>query len=153
MSDEFSSPDELNILQNQIDEWLQGRLNENSVIQSVDYDEEENRWYVRIQGEEKQNYMLLMTLGQRTLHFETYVMPVPEENEAKFYEHLLRRNQKLHGISFSIGTENALYLSGELKNHWISEENLDWMIGSIYAAIELSFKTALRIGFASRFRE
>ena len=32
------------------------------------------------------------TLGQRTLHFETYVMPAPEENHERFYEHLLRRN-------------------------------------------------------------
>tara|TARA_B100001250_G_scaffold116208_1_gene98523 strand:+ start:133 stop:594 length:462 start_codon:yes stop_codon:yes gene_type:complete len=153
MIDEFSSPDELHILKETIDNWLQGRVNENFVIQSADYDEEENRWYVRVQGEEKQNSMILMTLGQRTLQFETYVMPSPEENEAKFYEHLLRRNQKLHGVSFSIGSENALYLSGGIKNHWISEKNLDWMIGSIYAAIELCFKPALHIGFASRFRE
>ena len=95
--------------------------------------------------------MILITLGQRTLHFETYVMPAPEENEAKFYEHILRRNQKLHGIFFLIGDENALYLSGELQNEWITEKNLDWIIGSMYAAIELTFKAALRIGFASRF--
>ena len=153
MKNDFASPSELSELQKKVDEWLQNQLNENFVIQSVDYDQEEDRWHVRILGEEKQNYMIWVTLGQRTLHFETYVMPEPEENEGKFYEHLLRRNQKLHAISFSVGAENAVYLSGELHNQWISEENLDWMIGSIYAAIELSFKTALRIGFASRFNE
>ena len=45
MIDEFSSPDELHILKETIDNWLQGRVNENFVIQSADYDEEENRWY------------------------------------------------------------------------------------------------------------
>ena len=151
MSNDFNSPSELKLIQKRVGEWLQSELAKDLVIKSVDYDQEESRWYVRVSGEEKQNYMILITLGQRTLHFETYVMPAPEENEAKFYEHILRRNQKLHGIFFLIGDENALYLSGELQNEWITKKNLDWIIGSMYAAIELTFKAALRIGFASRF--
>ncbi|MEE2682836.1 MAG: hypothetical protein VYD77_02775 [Actinomycetota bacterium] len=153
MNDDFASPEQLHELQRKIDTWLGKRLQEDLVIESSDFDPEENRWYVRITGEEKKNYMVLMTLGQRTLHFESYVMPAPEENEARFFEHLLKRNQKLHGISFSVGHESAVYLSGELKNQWISDKNLDWMLGSLYAAIELCFKAALRIGFASRFKE
>ena len=78
-------------------------------------------------------------------------MPEPEENKEDFYRHLLARNNKLHNLSFSIGQENAVYLTGELHNQWISENNLDWMVGSIYATIELTFKPALKIGFASRF--
>ena len=140
MSNDFNSPSELKLIQKRVGEWLQSELAKDLVIKSVDYDQEESRWYIRVSGEEKQ-----------TLHFETYVMPAPEENEAKFYEHILRRNQKLHGIFFLIGDENALYLSGELQNEWITEKNLDWIIGSMYAAIELTFKAALRIGFASRF--
>ena len=151
MSNDFNSPSELKLIQKRVGEWLQSELAKDLVIKSVDYDQEESRWYVRVSGEEKQNYMILITLGQRTLHFETYVMPAPEENEAKFYEHILRRNQKLHGIFLLIGDEKALYLSGELQNEWITEKNLDWIIGSMYAAIELTFKAALRIGFASRF--
>ena len=95
--------------------------------------------------------MILLTLRQRTLHFETYVMPEPEENKEDFYHNFLMRNNKLKNLSFSIGLEIAIYLSGELQNQWISEDSLDWMIGSIYATIELTFKPALRIGFASRF--
>ena len=54
------------------------------------------------------------TLGQRTLHYETYVMPAPEENYEQFYEHLLRRNLKLFGAAFAIGAEDAVFLVGQL---------------------------------------
>ena len=57
------------------------------------------RWYVRLRGEEKDFTTIWLTLGQRTLHYETYVMPAPEENQEQFYEHLLRRNAKLVGAA------------------------------------------------------
>ena len=153
MTDDLLSPTELLSIKERIDRWLKSRINEDAVIKSADFDDSESRWYVRVTGEEKQHYMILVTLRQRTLQFETYVMPEPEENKEDFYHHFLMRNNKLNGLAFSIGQENAVYLSGELHNQWVSESSLDWMIGSIYATIELTFKPALRIGFASRFSE
>ena len=72
----------------------------------------ERRWYVRLRGDEKDFTTVWLTLGQRTLQYETYVMPAPEENHAEFYEHLLRRNAKLVGAQFCIGAENAVFLVG-----------------------------------------
>ena len=65
-------------------------------------------------GEEKDTFTIWFTLGQRTLHYETYVMPAPEENHEQFYEHLLRRNLKLYGAAFAIGEEDAVFLVGQL---------------------------------------
>ena len=45
---------------------------------------------------------------QRTVSYETYVMPAPEEDHARFYEHLLRRNRHFHGAAFCIGDEDAV---------------------------------------------
>ena len=151
MTDDLFTPIEIQSIKSKIDFWLQNQIDMDAVIKSADYDINESRWYVRVTGEEKQHYMILLTLRQRTLHFETYVMPEPEENKEDFYRHFLMRNNKLKNLSFSIGQENAIYLSGEMQNQWISESSLDWMIGSIYATIELTFKPALKIGFASRF--
>ena len=64
---------------------------------------EGRRWYLRINGEEKDVYNVWFTLRQRTLHYETYVMPAPEENHGRLYEHLLRRNQGFNGLAFVIG--------------------------------------------------
>ena len=97
-----------------------------------------------------------MTVGllrQLTLQFETYVIPAPEENEAQFYEHLLRRNRKITGMAFCIGDEDAVFLAGSLPVHAIDEGELDRILGSLYAYVEQFFRPALRIGFASRFAE
>jgi hypothetical protein len=112
----------------------------------------ERRWYVRLRGEEKEHTTVWLTLGQRTLRYEAYVMPAPEENHEELYEQLLRRNERLVGAHFAIGVEDAVFLRGELPNAALDEAELDRIIGSLYAYVEQSFPVLIRIGFASRFR-
>jgi hypothetical protein len=109
------------------------------------------RWYVRMRGESKDFTTVWITLGQRTLRYETYVMPAPEENVADFYENLLRRNERLVGAHFSIGAEDAVFLRGEIPLLALVESELDRIVGSMYAYVEQSFRPLLRIAFASRF--
>ena len=109
------------------------------------------RWYVRLRGEEKDHITVWLMLGQRTLRYEAYVMPAPEENIAAVYEVALRRNEKLVGAHFAIGVEDALFLRGELPVGAVCAEEVDRIIGSIYAYCEQSFPTMIRLGFASRF--
>ena len=78
-------------------------------------------------------FTIWFTLRQRTLHYETYVMPAPEENHAAFYEHLLRRNLKLYGAAFAIGDEDAVFLVGQLANAAVDDDELDRILGSLYA--------------------
>lgn len=152
MPDEPSTPDELAQLTALIDGWLTTQLDENPTVAAVDRGEpDERRWYVRLAGEEKSTFTIWFTLGQRTLHYETYVMPAPEENHGAFHEHLLRRNLKLFGAAFAIGAEDAVFLVGQLPNAAIDESELDRILGSLYVYVEQFFRPALRIGFASRF--
>ena len=146
-------PDELDALDERISVWLGTQLRENPTVAAVDRDDtpDVRRWFVRMHGEEKDVFSIWFTLGQRTLHYETYVMPAPEENHAEFFEHLLRRNRKLFGASFAIGEEDAIFLAGQLPNASIDEAELDRVLGSMYAWVEQFFRPALRIGFASRF--
>lgn len=111
----------------------------------------ERRWYVRLDGEEKTHFSVWLTLGQRTLSFETYFMPAPEENTAEVFEYLLRRNSKIFGAAFRIGSEDAVYLGGQLENDAIDEASLDRIVGSLYVYTEQCFRPAMRLGFASRF--
>ena len=106
---------------------------------------------MRLNGEEKSHTTVWFTLGPRTLHYETYVMPAPEENHGAFYEHLLRRNLKLYGAAFAIGAEDAVFLVGQLPNAVVDHDELDRILGSMYVYVEQFFRPALRIGFASRF--
>jgi len=149
--DEPSSPEELARLTSLVDAWLAVQLDENPTVDAVDTEPGERRWYVRLVGEEKSTSTVWFTLGQRTLHYETYVMPAPEENHGAFYEHLLRRNRKLFGAAFAIGEEDAIFLVGQLPNAAVDEGELDRILGSLYVYVEQFFRPALRIGFASRF--
>ena len=67
------------------------------------------------------------------------------------YFRLLRRNRKLYGAAFAIGDEDAVFLVGQLDNAAVDDAALDRVLGSLYAWVELFFRPALRIGFASRF--
>jgi hypothetical protein len=153
MSELFDSAS-LESLEAQITNWLLTMKARNDVIVAVDRGEPgEHRWYVRMRGEEKEFTTIWITLGQRTLKYETYVMPAPEENAEQLYEHLLRRNESLVGAHFSIGIEDAIFLRGELPLRLVEEEELDRVIGTVYATVERIFPVIIRIGFASRFAD
>lgn len=108
-------------------------------------------WFVRLTGEQRDAFTIRFHLDQRTLRYETYFMPAPEENEADLYRHLLARNKRLFGAAFAVGEEDALYLMGQLPNEQINDAELDRVLGSMYQWVEQFFPPAMRIGFASRF--
>jgi hypothetical protein len=148
-----ASEPELAALEEQVDGWLAELRDESPVIVAVDRGEPgERRWYVRLAGEEKDFTTIWLTLRQRALHVEVYVLPAPEENEAAFFEHLLRRNAQTRMLWFAIGAENAVYLVGQVPLALLDQAALDRVVGSVYLYVEQFFRPALRIGFASRFR-
>jgi hypothetical protein len=147
-----ATPEELRELEALVEQWLERERDANPVVAAVDRDPAERRWFVRLRGEEKDFTTVWLTLGQRTLQYETYVMPAPEENHAAFYEHLLRRNHGFHGAAFCIGDEDAVFLRGQLPVHALDRAELDRILGSLYAYVEQCFRPAMRIGYASRFR-
>jgi hypothetical protein len=148
-----STEDELDTLAARIETWLQRQLAENPVVAAVERDETgERRWFVRVHGEQKDVFSIWFHLRQRTLHYETYVMPAPEEDHATFFEHLLRRNRGLYGAAFVVGDEDAIFLAGQLANQCVDDDELDRVLGSLYQWVEQFFQPALRIGFASHFK-
>jgi hypothetical protein len=144
---------ELAALSERIEAWLDRQRTDNPVVAAVERDEEsgERRWFVRVRGEAKDVFTIWFHLRQRTLHYETYVMPAPEENEGDLYRYLLRHNPGLYGAAFGIGVEDAIFLTGQLANEAVDDDELDRILGSLYAWVERFFQPALRMGFASRF--
>jgi hypothetical protein len=152
VADEAVPDDELDAVEGEIDRWLRTQLAENPVVAAVERGEpDERRWYVRVNGEQKAVFTIWFTLGQRTLQYETYVMPAPEENAAQLYEHLLIRNRKLNGATFAIGVEDAVFLVGQVPVRSLDGGELDRILGSLYAYTEQCFRPAMRIGYASKF--
>lgn len=144
-------------LRARIDGWLEELAADNPTIAAIDRGTSDDtslgepRWYVRMLGEEKDVTTVWLTLGQRTLRYETYVLPAPPEHAAEVMELLLRRNDQLTGAHFSIGLEDAVYLRGEIPDSAVTAEEVDRILGTVYTTVEANFRALLRLAFASRF--
>ena len=147
-----ASNEELAALGALIDTWSQGERATNELVLAVDQLPDQRRWFVRMRGEEKGVTTVWLTLRERTLHYETQFMPDPEENREALFEYLMRLNNRLFGMRFAIGDEDAIYLVGQLPWGAVDEEELDRVVGSAYAYTEQYFRPAMRIGYASKFR-
>lgn len=149
---ERASAAELDALIDLIDRWAADALESNPLLAAVDRDPQLRRWYLRMRGEDKAIITVWLTLRERTLHFETYFMPAPEEQRDRCFEYLLRANQSMFAWRFSLGAEEAVYLVGTLPVTAIDGDELDRIMGSGYAYTEQHFRSAMRIGYATRFR-
>lgn len=150
--DEVPSPAEIEACAGRIGAWATAALDHHPAVIAVDTDPELRRWYVRIAGEEKDVSTIWITVGQRTVRFETYVMPAPEERRDDCYAYLLRQNHHLVGVQFTIGDEDAVYLVGQQPVTAVDAAVCDWIVGTTWATVERCFRVALRIGFGSRLR-
>ena len=155
MSEELppASDSEIEQLVEVVDGWLLGELGENPAVIAVDRDPDRDqvRWLVRMQGEEKSKFSIWFHLQQRTLQLESYVCPAPLENQGAFFEYFLRQNLRLNGVAFCIGAEDGIYLRSHLPVPWISPPEMDRLFGTIYAATEMCFVPAMRIGYGDKF--
>jgi len=151
--------DRLQDLRARIDGWLDELAIDNPSIAASDRGTSDDtslgepRWYVRMIGEEKDFTTVWLTLGQRTLRYETYVMPAPPEHQLEVMDLLLRRNDQLTGAHFSIGREDAVYLRGEIPDRAVSADEIDRILGTLYTTVEADFRSLVRLAFASRFND
>lgn len=147
-----ATPEELAGHAARIEAWLARLREENPVVAAIERDPDARRWYLRLRGETRDAITIWLTLGEYTLSHETYVMPAPVERAGELYEFLLRRNRSTYGMAFAIGEEDAIYLCGHVPLAALSDDELDRVVGSVYAYVEQWFVPAMRIGFASVFR-
>ncbi|GAC1538056.1 MAG: hypothetical protein NVS3B12_22740 [Acidimicrobiales bacterium] len=150
MADPPASPAEVAALGALIDAWANREREGNELVAHVEFVPEERRWLVRLRGEDKAVITVWLTLRERTLQYETYFMPAPEENIARCWEYLLRLNARLYRMRFAIGAEDAVYLMGQVALRTVDDDELDRIVGASYAYSEQYFRSALRIGFESK---
>lgn len=152
---------QLDTLTVELEQWFNDQAAENPAVRDVERDPTgERRWFLRLIGETKQGFTLVIHLDQRTTRYETHFMPLPEENAAQLFEHLLIRNGQMYGASFSIAGLGpasdgpAIYLGGQIDNTSLAanlDTEMDRIVGSIYVWVDQYFLPAIKIGFASRF--
>ena len=87
---DYHLPPSLEQFEISISGWLAAFAEGNELFEAIDRgdptESNEPRWYVRLRGEAKEHITIWLTLGQRTLRYEAYVLPAPQENVAEVFE-------------------------------------------------------------------
>ena len=135
-----------------IDAHLWGPVREQPSIQHVEYDGELRRWYVRFGCDGRDAATIYFDLHQRTLRYELYFLPSPENDErrAELNEFLLRRNHNLYAARFSLGPDGDVYLTGRTALEHLTEQELDRVIGVLFELTERWFQPAVSIAYRPR---
>ncbi len=129
---------------------LEGPVATEPYIQTVEYDPELRRWYVRFTCEGRDATTIYFDLHERTLRYEVYFLPEPSRNLLELYEFLLRRNHTMYGARFSLGPEGDVYLVGRVALEHLTVDELDRIIGVLYDLTERWFQPVVRLAFGPR---
>ncbi len=116
-------------------------------VQTVEYDPEIPRWYVRFGCEGRDAATIYFDFHQRTLRYEVYFLPDPPAHHVELYRFLLQRNHNTYGAHFSIGPDGDIYLVGRVLLEHLDEAELDRIIGVLYELVERWFQPSIAIGF------
>jgi hypothetical protein len=141
-----------------IDAWAERELKAPGALVAVDRQEGGDpitgapRWYLRLQGDEKEFVTVWLTLRQRMLHHEAQFMPAPETNIEETWRYLLKRNADLAGMSFALGFEDAIYLVGRVPADRVDDDELDRIMGASLAYTDDCFPTAMSLGYEGMYR-
>jgi hypothetical protein len=135
-----------------VDAHLWGPVREQPSVQHVEYDPELRRWYVRFGCDGRDAATIYFDLHQRTLRYELYFLPSPEDEarRAELHEWLLRRNHDLYGARFSLGPDGDVYLTGRVALEHLTEQELDRLIGVLFELTERWFQAAVTIAYRPR---
>jgi hypothetical protein len=135
-----------------VDAHLWGPVLEQPSVQHVEYDPELRRCYVRFGCDGRDAATIYFDLHQRTLRYELYFLPSPEDEarRAELHEWLLRRNHDLYGARFSLGPDGDVYLTGRVALEHLTEQELDRLIGVLFELTERWFQPAVTIAFRPR---
>ena len=126
---------------------LEGAVAPEPWVQTVEYDPEIPRWYVRFGCDGRDATTIYFDLHQRTLRYEVYFLPDPPANQLDLYRFLLQRNHSLYGARFSIGPDGDLYLTGRVALEHLDRAELDRVIGVLYEIVETWFQPSVRLAF------
>jgi hypothetical protein len=112
----------------------------------------ERSYVVTLPGTHKLKTLVNLIIGEHALRAEAFVIRQPDENRERFWEWLLRRNSRLHGVAFTIDAVGDVYLTGRLPLPAVTVSTLDNLLGAILEAADESFDVLLELGFSSAIR-
>lgn len=125
-------------------------------------DEQEIEWesgardgelVVTLPGEKKLKTVVSLVATEDSLSTSAFVIRHPDENEAKFYGYLLRRNLRLPGLAYAIDGHGDVYLAGRVPAAAVDAAYLDQLFGVVLEASDSAFNELLVIGFLTSMQK
>jgi hypothetical protein len=107
-------------------------------------EEVEGRWAVRMRQQVRDATTVWFDIGERSLSYEAYVIPAPDEAEA-VHRLALMRNMRAWRAFFAVDREGAVVLRGRLPEDRVTLEELDFVLGEIYEMVEITFRSMLQV--------
>jgi hypothetical protein len=127
------------VLEHRIESWVADPGS------SVEYAEQvEGRWAVRMRQETRDATTVWFDIRERSLEYEAYVLPVPEEG-GRIFAQALSRNMRSWRVFFALDSEGGLVLRGRIGAASVTDHELDLVLGEIYDTVEVSFRPLLRL--------
>lgn len=107
---------------------------------------------VNLPGEKRLKTAVHLHVRADTVRIESFICRKPDENFLKVFDYLLRRNQHLYSVAYTVDNTGDIYLVGWLPAAAVGEDELDRVLGSILEAADFDFNKLLEIGFYSSIR-
>jgi hypothetical protein len=131
------------VLEAAIQRWL------NDPESDVVYAEEvEGRWAVRMRQSVRDATTVWWEAGDYTISAEAYVLPGPAVDPAA-YRLVLARNYGTWRAHFALDHEGAFVIRGRV-DAGAGFEELDMLLGEVYALVETTFRPLVRLAFPAR---
>ena len=123
--------------------WVEDKVS--AVVYAGEY---EGRLAVRMAQQARDFTTVWFDVGDITVGYEAYVLPNPPQGHLEVQRQLLRRNERLWRVHFATDKDHDVFLVGRVSLGELSTEVLDEVLGAIYEAVELSFRSLVTAGFS-----
>ncbi|RPI22851.1 MAG: hypothetical protein EHM57_04785 [Actinobacteria bacterium] len=115
--------------------------------------EHDGLWGIRMAQRVRDFTTVWFDVGERTVGFETYLLPDPPHGHEAVYRMSLRRNWSSWPVAIAMDRSSDLYVKGRIPLSVLDEEAIDGAVGAVYELVELTFRTLVDVGFRKPVRE
>lgn len=107
----------------------------------------DGEFVVSLPGERKLKTVVSLLVGESSLTATAFVIRHPDENQAEFYQYLLRRNLRRPGIAYATDRHGDVFVVSRIPVTAVDAAYLDTLFGIMLEAADEIFNELLVIGF------
>jgi hypothetical protein len=112
---------------------------------------QEGSWLVSMEGRVRQRVSVAVVLRPDRVSFYFFMVRAPRENQAQFYQLLLRKNLRTFAMKYCLDADGDVWLVAELPRGGFDAGELDRILGVFYQESESAFEALVHLGYPGVF--